>query len=66
MSDSSRKGSKKDVEVVFLSKGSMKDEHRKSILDAAMKTKDMDNEHFLATVRLRLDRSAVCFIERSA
>ena len=59
LSDSSRRGSKKDVEVVFLSKGSMKDEHRKSILDAAMKTKDMDNEHFLATVRSRLDRSAL-------
>ena len=47
---------KKDVELVFLSKGSMKDEHRVQILDAAMKTKDMDNEHFLATVRSRLDR----------
>ena len=51
--------SKKDVELVFLSKGSMKDEHRMQILDAAMKTKDMDNEHFLATVRSRLDRCAV-------
>jgi len=50
--------SKKDVELVFLSKGSMKDEHRMHILDAAMKTKDMDNEHFLATVRSRLDRCA--------
>lgn len=49
---------KKDVELVFLSKGSMKDEHRVQILDAAMKTKDMDNEHFLATVRSRLDRCA--------
>ena len=49
---------KKDVELVFLSKGSMKDEHRMQILDAAMKTKDMDNEHFLATVRSRLDRCA--------
>ena len=50
---------KKDVELVFLSKGSMKDEHRVQILDAAMKTKDMDNEHFLATVRSRLDRCTV-------
>ncbi len=50
--------SKKDVELVLLSKGSMKNEHRVQILDAAMKTKDMDNEHFLATVRSRLDRCA--------
>ena len=49
---------KKDVELVLLSKGSMKNEHRVQILDAAMKTKDMDNEHFLATVRSRLDRCA--------
>ena len=48
--------SKTDMELVLLSKGSLKDTHRVQILDAAMKTKDMDNEHFLATVRARLDR----------
>ena len=45
-----------DVELVLLSKGSMKDEHRKAILDGAMKTKDMSNEHFLLTVQSRLSR----------
>ena len=45
-----------DVELVHLSKGSMKNEHRKIILDAAMKTKDMNNEHFLLTVQSRLAR----------
>ena len=45
-----------DVELVLLSKGSMKDEHRKAILDGAMKTKDMSNEHFLQTVQSRLAR----------
>lgn len=60
--------SKKNVELVFLSKGSMKDEHRMHILDAAMKTKDMDNEHFLATVRSRLDRSVTdcCILQHTA
>ena len=45
-----------DVELVLLSKGSMKNEHRKAILDGAMKTKDMSNEHFLQTVQSRLAR----------
>jgi hypothetical protein len=47
-------GPEKDVELVPLNRMSF--QHRIQVLDMALKTKDMDNEHFLRKVRARLDR----------
>ena len=52
----SASGNERDILVVPLNK--MTGEHRTQILDAALKTKDMDNEWFLTKVRERLERCA--------
>lgn len=53
---SSASGLERTVEIVPLRK--MTSAHRTQVVDAALKTKDMSNEHFLRTVRERLDRRA--------
>lgn len=48
-------GHDRNVELVPLNRMSF--QQRIQVLDMALKTKDMDNEHFLQKVRARLDRS---------
>ena len=54
----SASGNERDILVVPLNK--MTGAHRTQILDAALKTKDMDNEWFLTKVRERLERCGPC------
>jgi hypothetical protein len=51
---SSASGLERTIEVVPLHK--LSGDHRTQVVDRALKTKDMNNEHFLRTVRERLDR----------
>lgn len=52
---SSESGLERTVEIVPLHK--MNSLHRTQVVDRALRTKDMNNEHFLRTMRERLDRS---------
>ena len=54
----SASGNERDILVVPLNR--MTGAHRTQILDAALKTKDMDNEWFLTKVRERLERCGPC------
>ena len=56
---SSQSGLERTVEIVPLHK--MNSQHRTEVVDRALKTKDMNNEHFLRTVRERLDRCGAVF-----
>ena len=49
-------GAKGQKEVQLVKLDSLQDHHRMLIVDRALRTKDMDNEHFLLKLRRRLDR----------
>ena len=53
---SSASGLERTIEVVPLHR--LSGDHRTQVVDRALKTKDMNNEHVLRTVRERLDRFA--------